>query len=354
MIQIVLNTSSDEYELVEFSTGDHKSCVIDPHEINWADAESEVDWSAVRPEWLTGNGTVVVLLGSENHRDTVLGNPDGGEQGIKGLSVYLNSRFWDLSAVEVTVVELRSERRESWPSTPSERDDARRPNNRRILGARHWLESVTSNAGRLFAKGQMFIAGTRVSAEWYLWQGERPAIHSYAKKGGYIAVRYKDELFELTQNKAHFRWFGVVESKVQQNLTIILEPQHNDASSRWGIHPDQSRNRIIFTGDGEKGVAIPLSEWGLEFSENMPDAIRAAIQEARGDLSGSLDDEEYRKRLQDKFGDRWKISKFFQARFKETANGGELGDQESVLVSQRTLPRHAKKASPTVKHYRLS
>jgi hypothetical protein len=39
------------------------------------------------------NGTVVVLLGGKDHRDTVLGNPDGGEQGIKGLSVYLNSRF---------------------------------------------------------------------------------------------------------------------------------------------------------------------------------------------------------------------------------------------------------------------
>lgn len=128
--------------------------MIDPNEISWADAEDAVDWSAVRPDWLTGSGTVVVLLGSGQHRDTVLGNPDGGEQGIKGLSVYLNSRFWDLSAVEVTVVELRSERRESWPSNPSERDDARRPNNRRILGARHWLEGVTSNAGRLFAKGQ--------------------------------------------------------------------------------------------------------------------------------------------------------------------------------------------------------
>jgi hypothetical protein len=348
MIQIVLNSSSGEYELVEFSTGDHKSCVIDPNEINWADAVGEIDWSAVRPEWLTGSGTVVVLLGSTPHRDTVLGNPDGGEQAIKGLSVYLNSRFWDLSSVEVTVVELRSEKRDSWPVSPTERDDARRPNNRRILGARHWLEDITSTAGRLFAKGQLFLADTRVSAEWYLWQGERPAIHSYAKKGGYIAVRYKDELFELTQNKAHFRWFGVVESKVQQNLTIVLQPQHNDAKTRWGIHPDQSRNRIIFTGDGEKGVAIPLSDWGLEFSENMPDEIRAAIQEARGDLSGSLDDEEYRKRLQDKFGDRWKISKFFQTRFKATANGGEPGEQEPVLVSHST-GRRAKKASPTVK-----
>jgi hypothetical protein len=48
------------------------------------------------------------------------------------------------SRLATTVVELRGEKRESWPSGPSERDDARRPNNRKILGARHWFESVTS------------------------------------------------------------------------------------------------------------------------------------------------------------------------------------------------------------------
>jgi hypothetical protein len=349
MIQIVLNPSSGEYELVEFAVGGHKSSVVDPNEIDWSTCPDEIDWRAVKPAWVGDYGTVVVLLGSTNHPDTVLGNPEGGEQGIKGLSVYLNTRFWDLSQVEVTVVELRSERRESWPVDPAERDDARRPNNRRIMGARHWIEEVTSPAGRLFAKGVVPLSSGRVPAEWYLWHGERPAIHSYAKKGGYIAIKYKDELFELTQNKAHFRWFGVIESKVQQNLTLILEPKHYDGHNRWGIHPDQSRNRIIFTGDGEKGVAIPLSEWGLEFSENMPEPIRAAIQEARGDLSGSLDDEEYRKRLQDKFGDRWRISKFFQSRVKPTVNGGDATEKENALVSRRASKRHTKEASPRIK-----
>jgi hypothetical protein len=349
MIEIVLNPESGEYELVEFADGEIKSCVVDPNAINWAASGSEVDWSKIKPDWLTANGTVVVLLGSEQHPDTVMGNPDGGEQAIKGLSVYLNSRFWDLSGVEVTVVELRSEKRDSWPSSPTDRDDARRPNNRRILGARHWLENVTSSGGRLSAKGTVLLAADRVPVEWYLWQGERPAIHSYAKKAGYIAVRYKDELFELTQNKAHFRWFGVVESRVQQNLTIILEPALYAGQGRWGIHPDQSRNRVIFTGEGEKGVAIPLSDWGLEFSEVMPDEIRSAIQEARGDLSGSIDDEEYRKRLQDKFGDRWKISKFFQSRIRPTVNGGPTDEQEEMLVSHPKTQRHVKRVSPRVK-----
>jgi hypothetical protein len=81
----------------------------------------------------------------------------------------------------------------------------------------------------------------------------------------------------------------------------------------WGVHPDQSRNRLIFTGGGEKGSELPLSDWGLEFAENMPDAIRAAIQRARGELVGSLEDEEYRRRLQDKFGNRWMVRRLVQS-----------------------------------------
>jgi hypothetical protein len=67
-----------------------------------------------------------VLLGSEDARDTILGNPRAGENAIKGLSVYLNSRFWDLTNLDVVVVELRNERKTSWPTDPAERDDARR------------------------------------------------------------------------------------------------------------------------------------------------------------------------------------------------------------------------------------
>jgi hypothetical protein len=121
-------------------------------------------------------------------------------------------------------------------------------------------------------------------------------------------------LFHLTTKKVPFRWFGVVESKVQQNLTIILEPDlYDQRGGLWGVHPDQSRNRLIFTGGGEKGVDLPLSDWGLEFADRMPEDIRAAIQRARGEKSGSLQDEEYRKRLQDKFGSRWRSSRLVQA-----------------------------------------
>src|SRR5205807_8229412 len=75
MISMVLVSGSGDYELTEFETPDGNRCVIDPSEYDW---RKDVDWGAVRPDWLKANGTVVVLLGSQAQPDTILGNPFAG------------------------------------------------------------------------------------------------------------------------------------------------------------------------------------------------------------------------------------------------------------------------------------
>jgi hypothetical protein len=305
MIWIMLEPDSGDYELVEFSVDGKKQCVIDP---DLADID-RINWGQLRPDWVTDHGTIVVLLGSDSHKDTVLGNPQANESSTKGLSVYLNTRFWDLSNMDVRVVELRTENKTRWPIGPDDKDDTRRPNNRRIQGAKYYLETIQGQKGHLAAKSSLLLDEKRVAAEWYLWEGQRPDVHTFAKEGGYIALRYKDELFDVSNSKVGFRWFGVIENKVQSNLTIILEPQHYQvAHGNWGIHPDQSRNRLIFTGNGERGVAPPLADWGGEFASAMPQEILDAITKARGDVSGSIESDDYRKRLQDRFGRRWFVS----------------------------------------------
>jgi hypothetical protein len=191
----------------------------------------------------------------------------------------------------------------------------------------------------LNSSGRVTVDSGRVSVDWYLWEGERPAIVSYAKKSGYVAIRYKDELFQLTSNKAYFRWFGIIEGKVQQNLTLVLEPQHYQLlDGRWGVHPDQSRNRLIFTGKDEKGVELPLSDWGLEFVGHMPAPILAAIRKARAAFAGSIDDEDYRKRLQDKFGMRWKIKELVRAREGEEGQpAADTGESVAIFEGGNTV-----------------
>ncbi len=349
MIWIFLDSSTGDYELKEFETEEKRTCVIDPTQIDW-DAAGEIDWNSVVPPWIKEHGTVVALLGSEQYPDTILGNPQAGEGEIKGLSVYLNTRFWDLNLTathRITVAELRSEKKNRWPQGPDEKDDSRRANNRRILGARHFLTNVPAPHGNLGNSGVLALDQGRVSAHWFLWEGERPAIDSYAKKSGYIAVKYKDELFEPTSSKAHFRWFGVIEGKVQQKLSIVLEPHlYLPGNGAWGIHPDQSRNRLIFTGGGDKGVALPLSDWGAEFAEGLPDAIREAISAARGEFSGTIENDEYRRRLQDKFGDRWRIKVLAEA----TRNGsrGTPVDVTTTTDEIEVIPPPPPPPPPTI------
>jgi hypothetical protein len=346
MIRIQLDDDGAEYELREFRSEKGLTHVINPAEVDWGD---DVNWGTVAPPWARECGTIIVLLGSEEAPDTVLGNPKAGEDDIKGLSVYLNSRFWNPHHTEITVVELRSERKALWPTGPSDHD-GRRPNNRKILGAKYFLTEVSArfsaSSGKLGASGTVPIDEGRVRAHWYLWEGERPQIHPYAKRSGYIAVKYKDELFELTTHKAHFRWFGVADAKVQQKLTIILEPDLFDPQiSNWGIHPDQSRNRLIFTGNGEKGIGVPFSDWGFDFSDNMPKEISDAITRARGDTAGALEDEEYRKRLQDKFGSRWVTTQFVQAqeRDEEKRTATPLNETAEVIERARERERSVRK-----------
>ena len=334
MIQIELDPDSADYQLVEFQSEKGTTYVINPADVDWGE---DINWSVIAPEWARTNGTTVVLLGSEEAPDTILGNPRAGESSIKGLSVYLNSRFWDLTNIDVVVVELRTERKTSWPTSPADRDDARRPNNRRIMGAKHFLADAKAKDAELSAFGMVPLDQDRVNAHWYLWEGKRPDI-SHAKRYGYIAVKYRDELFELTNHKAHFRWFGVADAKIQQNLFFILEPQLFDPQiGMWGVHPDQSRNHLIFSGNGDKGVSIPLVDWGNEFSELMPQEIRDAILKSRGEGPNSLTDDEYRKRLQDKFGSRWITTQFVQSRKADDKDATDATPtNEEALVIERT------------------
>jgi hypothetical protein len=304
MIWIRLDEESSDYELVDFEDETGKTVVVDPAVVDWP-AMGQIDWSNVKPDWIEEHGTVIVLLGSEAHPDTVLGNPEANEDTLKGLSLYLNTRFWDLRDIDVNVPELKNELRTEWPKGPE--DTEKYQKRRQAQGAVYYLTEVNAKSGGLEDSDVLFLDEDRVATEWYLWKGERPNIGPYARKGGYIAVRYNGELFHVSSSKVHFRWFGIIESEVQHRTTIILEPRHyGEGSAKWGVHPDQSRNRLIFSGGGERGVEVPLSDWGLEFADVMPDPIHEAIMAARGDLTAEIQDDEYRRRLQDKFGSRWK------------------------------------------------
>lgn len=306
MIWIYLDEDTNEYEMLEWEGDDGTNEVIDPAE---AADENGIDWDALRPSWVGDHGTIVVLLGNKDHPDTVLGDQDAGEGASQGLTQYLNARFWTLNDVQVQVHEL-SAKKTDWPRWSDDKE-RKAPHTRTIRGARYFWTDYPQKAGGLReggfkAAGTVMLADGRVKAHWHLWDGQRPDVHNQAPEGGFFAVKYRDELYGQDSHASRFRWFGVIEKAVQTNLCVVLEPNLYDVSNgKWGIHPDQSRNRLIFTGNGQKGE-LPLVDWAAEFSQGLPDAILEAISAVRGEGSGTITDDSYRQRLQDRFGDRYR------------------------------------------------
>lgn len=302
MVWLMRDPVTGEYGAKKFETtdGSFEEVIVPP-----------ADWAQVRPSWLDEHGTVVVCMGNTGREDTFLGKTGDGD--IKGISAYLNKRLWTMpEGVELFVQELRTDKRAEWPtrlaeaSGPAGKPD-RRWNRRQIRGAGHYVEAVESDKGKFLAKGTETVSdGTEI--DWYLWDGERPAVHSYAHKNGYIAALYRNELYDTQQHPAHYRSFGITQGAVRSNLTIIARPPHSDGS--FGVYPDTARNALKIQGTRRAGEALPWAEWAQEFAENLPAPIREALAKAAPASSGTIKDGTWKSRLVDRFGARWRSLRF--------------------------------------------
>jgi hypothetical protein len=318
MIWVEQDQQSGEYglriELVEDENGnDAWEPVYAPYEHI---EELGCDWSLIKPDWMGESGTVIVLLGNSYEDDTVLGDPNHYESDIKGISAYLNKRFWEIpSHMSVAVDELRHNDRKRWPihremALQSSTGGAdRRINHRTISGAKYHIEYPRSSftAGRLKYSGEVPLSDGTV-VEWYLWEGERPAVQSYAAISGFIAARYRNELYDVSVHQSLYRSFGISESAVRSKLWLILRPLEAGEEG-LGVYPRTDRNALLLQGGATPGAPLPIHNWASEFSMRMPDPIRDAISAARGSDTGTITDEAYRDRLAERFGSRWRIPK---------------------------------------------
>jgi hypothetical protein len=320
MIWVMCDPDTGEYGLkieqaVHPETGDVTlESVYSPY----ADEELGCDWAAIKPDWIVDHGTVIVLLGNDPSQDTVLGDPNRPETDIKGISSYLNRRLWTIrEGAQIAVDEFRTQDKGAWPTSikmargaqPKTGPD-RRMNLRTILGARHFIvyPDPSFTRGKLASSGTVRLRdGTEI--DWYLWDGERPAVQSYAAIGGYVGALYNDELYDLTSHHSTFRSFGVTEKAVRSSLWLIMRPQLLDKDNKYGVYPRTDRNTLLLKGGPNAGGPLPVSDWAGQFADVMPEAILNAIQAARGTDSGTLDDEAWRERLAERFGARWRIAK---------------------------------------------
>lgn len=339
MIWLMADPDTGEYGLKQFYVEDEDgNTLVDDVITPFNDIKHGCDWASIKPSWMGDHGTVIVLLGNDPGQHSVLGDPSREESDIKGVSTYLNRRLWEIpDGVKLTVEELRSNDPTQWPDSEEMAHRTggpdRRTNVRTIEGAKHYIEYQVGSftKGSLRANDTMNLSDGTV-IEWFLWEGERPAIQSYAAMGGFIGAVYDDEIYDITTHHATYRSFGVTEGAVRSKLWLIAHPPRY-GSGHWGVYPRGDRNSLLVQGGARAGEPLPFNDWGAEFSENMPDAIREALRAARAGASGTIADNAWRERLADRFGARWKL-----VRLLARSSG-------SVTVAPThagTLPRAAK------------
>jgi hypothetical protein len=312
LVWLMRDPQTGEYGARKFLTSEGWRETVPPSEVQDL-------WANIRPPWMT-TGTVVVAMGNSGRDDTFLGKSGRGD--TKEISQYLNKRFWEIpDSIEVYVQELRYTAKKNWPRTYEEASKSpapksgskavdRRWNRRRVRGAKFFVTQVEGKveAGSLEESGTVKL-NDGAEVDWYLWEGKRPGIHAHAHEFGYISALYRNELYDVQSHPAQYRTFGITQRAVRENLTIVVRPPL--LKDGEGVYPDSARNTLKTMGRKKAGEPLPWPEWGYQFADRMPEAIKRALSRAGPEEStGSLLDQRWRDRLADRFGKRWSTLRY--------------------------------------------
>lgn len=331
-----------EYGLRVFEAGTTDDRTLEEVVTPFHDRAYGCHWAKVKPEWLGEHGTVIVLLGADDKADTIEGDPERDERDLKGIASYPNRRVWEIPAgVQVTVEEMRSNDRATWPRSEAEAHGPipitgpdRRSNRRTINGARHYVEypSQTFKRGELAHHGTLTLED-KTKAHWFLWKGDRPQVAGYAAEAGFVAALYRNELYDVVSHLAVYRSFGITDAAVRARVTIVLEPPPYDEATKVGVYPRTDRNALLLRA-GDAGGALPLHNWAAEFADRMPEPIVVALRESRGG-GGTVEDETWRDRIAERFGTRWRIERRRGGEGEETVDPTAAGDVIHAAASRK-------------------
>ncbi|HEY2353769.1 MAG TPA: hypothetical protein VGH79_02555 [Gaiellaceae bacterium] len=340
MIRLSYDDEANEYGAFVWITdneyGDpERSVVISPEDFglrDWGVVDFGAMWKQV-PFWQDRptppeHGTVVLLVGNSPLEDTILGDSDRPEErAVHFPAAYLNTRIWDVPVeMTITVDVPVSPEKTKWPRREPESIDligssgvTRRP----VRGAYHYIHNV---GGKVVASSddageEPVDLDNNVEARWYLREVDgRP--NPYGPRNGMVAVLYDDELYDISHEQWRFRQFGIPWKEVQKDTYIIVEPPTADGVERHGVYPLGGRDALNLYG----GKPLPFGAWGIEFAQNLPQAIRQRLSEVRP--SDEID-----RAWKDRFAERY-LQRWRQLRYRLQPRGadGTVPSHRSPLV----------------------
>jgi hypothetical protein len=259
----------------------------------------------VKPAAIRDHGTMVVLMGMTDEHNT-MEPPEGVEGRQRWISKYLNTRYFTFpDGISVKV-------REGYQAP---RDDTRRNFLRTVSGQKTFLDQESDWYGTVpltDATAHAWILNDRP---------ERAKLGDMFAATGHMAALYQDELYELAAGRsgvARLQLFGVIFG--HSRVVIYIEP--NNGSQ---LDSNTARTQLLIGNE-----PLPWAEWAAEFRENMPDQIKALMEEITAGSSSHDHRAAIKERLR-AIRDLFKVS-----RYRPTSTGKLHVVEETAGGSART------------------
>lgn len=266
----------------------------------------------LKPEWIDDHGTVLLLLGNDLGESTYY-SAERDESGHNKLRQYLNERFWLLpDHCEVFV----------------EEHDKDKLTVRQVKGAKHQLSQMRDPIS-----GKMELQSGASVSWFYDINREARASDSWSHKRGYMAAKYRDELYEVERRIHRYNDFGITSAEVRSRLFVIVEPRVSDANRRNGAFPKGDRFSLLWADGSGNNTSLPWSDWAEEFFERMPEVLKDELR--KDQAGGTISDDRYKK----KFAHMMDANRFRLSRRKVAIGGDTSVDPDLGRRTQNGTSR---------------
>jgi hypothetical protein len=248
------------------------------------------DWlpieNSVKPDLINDHGTMVVLLGNDDAEHTMRA-PSAAASPSRWIAKYLNTRYFQFPAG----VTLKA--REGWESP---RSDSDRNLLRTVTGQKAYLDDHAISNGKLPLSD--------ATAHWWVLRDESALSQNsgFLNSNGHVAALYRDELFEVETARsgvARLQQFGVILG--YNRVVIYVEPK---AGRGRELTTNTARTQLLIQSE-----ALPWADWAADFRDNMPQEIRALVEEAAAAGANRDHAQTIRERLR-QIADLFKLSRY--------------------------------------------
>ena len=230
-------------------------------------------WNAEKRRYniIEDQGTIVYFCGMHQHDSTWCKDARGKLLNDSAYNYYINKRFYDLS----TIISSAHYHKGKFRYKVSHGFDYESLH----LGFKK-IQTLDFNEFKIItyiSKEPITKVNQTIKYEAI---NKRFDITSY--NNGFIAVKYKNELYNLETGKRASRQWGIIADEVMSQVKIIVVPPEYDPKTNYGVFPNEGRDTLMME-DGNKDQetkVLDLKEVREFFIDNMPQEVSDLIDNA--------------------------------------------------------------------------